>query len=166
MDVRAIFGIDVLASFVSSAIAARLFVWPWLRGKGRYAAPLPLVAPHMFLRFIGMSLLVPGVVSPALPASFAIPAAYGDFAAGILAIIATIALAKRARWAIPVVWVFNLWGAADLLLAFYNALYAGIRPGMFGPAFYLPTAIVPNLLMSHIVIFGLLLRAAAPLDEL
>lgn len=165
MDIRAIFGINVLATFVSSAIAARLFVWPWLRNKGRYAAPLVLVAPHMFLRFIGLSFLVPGVVSPALPASFAVSAAYGDLAAGILAIITTIALAKTARWAIPAVWVFNLWGAADLLLAFYEALHSGLRPGMFGAAFYLPTTIVPNLLMSHIVIFALLLRSGASLEE-
>jgi hypothetical protein len=39
--------------------------------------------------------LVPGVVSPLLPLGFAIPAAYGDFIAGILAIVATIALVNR-----------------------------------------------------------------------
>ena len=49
----------------------------------------------MFFRFIGLSFLVPGVVSPSLPAGFAIPAAYGDFIAGILAIVATIALVNR-----------------------------------------------------------------------
>lgn len=158
MDGRLIFGIGVLVSFISSAVVAALYVWPWLRVKGRHAALVPLVAPHMFLRFLGLSFLVPGLVSPALPAAFALPAAYGDFAAGIMAIVATIALAKGARWAIAVVWVFNVWGAVDLLFAFYQALHAGIHPGMFGVAYYLPTAIVPPLLVSHIVIFGLLLR--------
>jgi hypothetical protein len=148
-------------SFVSSAVLAKLYVWPWLQAKDRREALVPLVAPHMFLRFIGLSFLIPGVVSPALPAAFANPAAYGDLAAGLLAVMATVALARRASSALAFVWAFNLWGAADLLLAFYEALHGGIRPGMFGAAFYLPTVIVPPLLVSHILIFGLLVRQPA-----
>jgi hypothetical protein len=158
MDVRAIFGLSVLMSLVSSVVIARLYVWPWLRTRGRDQALVPLVAPHMFLRFIGLSFLVPGVVSPALPAAFAVPAAYGDFVAGILAVIATIALAKHLSWAVAAVWVFNLWGAADLLLAFYEGPHARIDPGALGAAFYLPTAIVPLLLTTHFLIFRLLMQ--------
>jgi hypothetical protein len=113
----------------------------------------------MFLRFIGLSFLVPGVVSPALPAAFAVPAAYGDLVAGIFAVLATIALAKRASWAIAAVWVFNVWGTADLLFAFYAGPHAQIRPEMLAGAFYLPTAIVPPLLVTHFLIFRLLVRA-------
>ncbi len=158
MDVLAIFGISVLMSFVSSTVVATLYVWPWLLARERREALVPLVAPHMFLRFIGLSLLVPGVVSPALPAAFALPAAYGDFVAGVLAIIATIALARHASSAIAAVWTFNIWGAADLLLAFYEAPHAGLRPGTLGAAFYLVTAIVPPLLVTHFLVFRLLIR--------
>jgi hypothetical protein len=112
----------------------------------------------MIIRFLGLSFLVPGVVSPALPAAFAVPAACGDFVAGILAIAATIVLAKRASWAIAAVWIFNIWGAADLLFAFYSGPHAQIQPGTLGAAFYLPTAIVPSLLVTHFLIFRLLLR--------
>jgi hypothetical protein len=55
--------------------------------------------PHLF-RFVGLSFLVPGVVSPELPRAIAVPAAYGDLGAAILALIATLALARRASWAI------------------------------------------------------------------
>jgi hypothetical protein len=161
MDVRAIFGISVLMSFMSSAVLAKLYAWPWLRARDRYKALATLVAPHMFLRFIGLSFLVPGVVSPALPRAFAAPAAYGDFATGILAILATIVLAKSASWAVGAVWVFNIWGTADLLFAFYQGPHARILPEMLGAAFYLPTAIVPPLLVTHFLIFGLLLRSKA-----
>lgn len=112
----------------------------------------------MFLRFIGLSLLVPGVVSPALPAAFALPAAYGDFVAGVLAIIATTALARHASSAIAAVWTFNIWGTADLLLAFYEAPHAGLHPGALGAAFYLVTAIVPPLLVTHFLVFRLIMR--------
>lgn len=159
MDTRAIFVTSALTSLVSSAVIAQLYVWPWLQSRERCQALVPLVGPHMFLRFIGLSFLVPGVVSPALPAAFAVPAAYGDLVAGIFAVLATIALAKRASWAIAAVWVFNVWGTADLLFAFYAGPHAQIRPEMLAGAFYLPTAIVPPLLVTHFLIFRLLVRA-------
>ena len=158
MDVRVIFALSALMSLVSCSVIAKLYVWPWLRARARDQALVSLVAPHMFLRFIGLSFLVPGVVSPALPAAFAMPTAYGDFVAGILAIAATIALAKRASWAIAAAWIFNVWGAADLLFAFYSGPHAQIQPGTLGAAFYLPTAIVPSLLVTHFLVFRLLLR--------
>ena len=108
MDVRLIFALSALMSFVSCSVIAKLYVWPWLRARARDQGLVSLLAPHMFIRFLGLSFLVPGVVSPALPAAFAVPAAYGDFVAGILAIAATIALAKRGSWAIAAVWVFNV----------------------------------------------------------
>ncbi len=159
MNVRIIFGISIVMSLVSSAIIARLYLWPWLRKRDPYHALVALVAPHMFLRFIGLSFLVAGVVSPELPGGFAIPAAYGDFVAGILAVIATVALSKRFSWAIAATWVFNVWGAADLLLAFYQGPHLRIRPGDLGAAFFIPTAIVPPLLVTHFLVFSLLTRS-------
>jgi hypothetical protein len=117
-----------------------------------------LVAPHMFLRFLGLSFLVPGVVSSSLPAAFAYPAAFGDSIAGILAIASTIALSRRASWAKALVWLFNIWGAADLLYAMFEGLRVGIHPGTLGAGFYIPTAIVPPLLVTHALIFLLLVR--------
>ena len=158
MDVRVIFAFNAVMSMVSCLVIAKLYVWPWLRARDREQALASLVAPNMFIRFLGLSFLVPGVVWPALPAAFAVPAAYGDCVAGIFAIAATIALAKRASWAIAAVWVFNVWGAADLLFAFYSGPHAQIQPGALGAAFYLPTAIVPSLLVTHFLVFRLLLR--------
>jgi hypothetical protein len=162
MNTHALLGLSALMSFVASIVAANLFVWPRLRTMARGDALVPLVAPHMFLRTIGLAFLVPGVVSPSLSAAFAAPAAYGDLVAGVLAIAATLALARRASWAIALVWVFNVWGAGDLL----NAVYQGninvkIDPGTLGAAFYIPTAVVPPLLVTHGLIFWLLLRSKA-----
>ncbi|MGA7931251.1 MAG: hypothetical protein WCA20_35310 [Candidatus Sulfotelmatobacter sp.] len=147
-----------LMTLVSSVVIAKLYVWPWLLTMKRDSALVTLVAPHMFLRFIGLSFLVHGVVSPLLPRAFAVPAAYGDFVAGVLAIIATLALSRRASWAITAVWVFNVWGTADLLFAFYQGPRLPIHPGDLGAAFFIPTAIVPLLLVAHALIFLLLVR--------
>jgi hypothetical protein len=158
MNAFALFGVSILASLVSSAVAARFFAWPRLQNIDRNRALTLLAAPHMFLRFIGLSFLLPGVVSPLLPAGLAIPAAYGDFIAGILAIVATIGLVNRTSWATGSVWLFNMWGAADLLFAFYQGRQVGIQPGMLGAAFFIVTALVPPLLVTHVLIFRLLVR--------
>jgi len=153
MNALAIFGISALMSTISWAIVAKLYVWPRLQRVERNRALAVLVAPHMF-RFVGLT----GVVSSSLPATFAVPAAYGDFVAGVLAIIAAVALWQRASWAITAAWAFNLWGIADFLLAFYDGPHSGLQPGALGATFFLVTAIVPALLISHALIFGLLVR--------
>jgi hypothetical protein len=158
MNSRAVFGLSILMSLLSSILVAVLFAWPWLRSIKLEQALIWLVAPHMFLRFIGLSFLVPGVVSGLLPKAWATPAAYGDLIAGILALIATAALARTATWAIAAVWIFNLWGAADLLFAFYKGRRVRLEPGSLGAGFYIVTAVVPPLLVTHALIFMLLIR--------
>jgi hypothetical protein len=158
MTSGALFGLSVLMNFVASAIVAKLYVWPRLREMSREEALLPLVAPHMF-RFIGLSFLVPGVVAVSLSPDFARPAAYGDLGAALLAVIAVLAVSARVSWALPVVWVFNLWGTVDLLYAIYlGEIGVRISPGSLGAAFYIPTVLVPPLLVTHGLIFRLLIR--------
>lgn len=164
MDSKAIIGISVLLSFVAFGKVAQLFIWPRLRGIRREQALSALVAPHMF-RFIGLSFLMPGVVSPGMSPGFAIPAAYGDLTASVLAVVAMLALSARATWALAAVWLLNIEGSIDLLFAYYQGLIGvGLAPGVLGAAFYIPTMIVPPLLVTHFLMFRLLLRAEG-LDE-
>jgi len=157
MTSGALFGLSVLMNFVASGIVTKLYIWLRLRVMSREEALLPLVVPHMF-RFVGLSFLVPGVVSASLSTDFARPAAYGDLGAAILAVIAVLALSGRASWALLIVWIFNLWGTIDLLYAIYQG-QIGVRigPGSLGAAFYIPTVVVPPLLVTHGLIFWLLL---------
>jgi hypothetical protein len=164
MNIQPPFVISVLMSFVAFGVVTKLYLWPWLQTRRRNEALLALVVPHLF-RFVGLSFLVPGVVSPELPRAIAVPAAYGDLGAAILALIATLALARRASWAIAAVWLFNVWGAADLLFAFYQGLFGvQLDARTLGAAFFIPTAIVPPLLITHALVFRLLVRkdAAGP----
>jgi hypothetical protein len=158
MNSGALFGLSVLMNFVASGIVTKLYVWPWLRVMTREEALLPLMVPHMF-RFVGLSFLVPGVVSASLSPDFARPAAYGDLIAALLAVIAVLALSARATWALASVWAFNLWGTIDLLYAVYQGeIGVRIGPGTLGAAFYIPTVLVPPLLVTHGLIFWLLTR--------
>lgn len=154
-----VFGISVAMSLVSAIVAAVLLAWPRLETMSLVEGLIWLIAPHMFLRFIGLSFLMPGVVSPSLPRAWAAPAAYGDLAAGILAIVATVALTTGAAWATAAAWTFNVVGAGDLLYAFYKGPRERLEPGGLGAAFYIVAAIVPPLLVTHALVFILLIKS-------
>jgi len=65
------FFVSIAFSLIAwGAITAR-YIWPELRLRTRAEALHPLLILHSF-RFIGLSMLVPGVVSPHLPAAFAL----------------------------------------------------------------------------------------------
>jgi len=158
MSVPALFGLSVLMNFVAFGLLTALYIWPRVRTLRREDALTALLVPHTF-RFVGLSFLVPGVVAASLPSVFAAPAAYGDLIAALLAIAAILALIRRASLAIPLVWLFNVWGAGDLLNAFYQAqIRVGISPELLGAAFYIPTLVVPPLLVIHGLIFRLLVK--------
>ena len=155
MRPEALFGISIVLGVVVWGIVAARYVWPALRERPRADALRPLLLLHSF-RFIGLAFLVPGVVSPELPDAFARPAAYGDLGAAVLALLALAALGSR--FGIGLVWVFNLWGSADLLHAYYQGrLGVGVEPGQLGAAYFIPTVVVPLLLVTHVLVFRMLL---------
>ncbi len=101
-----------------------------------------------------MVFLVPGVVAQPLPESFANPAAYGDLLTGVLALLALIALRTSWSGAVVLVWLFNTVGTVDLLNA---RRHVDVAPYL-GAAWYIPTFLVPLLLVTHFLIFARLLR--------
>jgi hypothetical protein len=158
LNSTALFGLSVLLSFVAFGIVTRIYIWPQLRVMRRQDALTALVVPHTF-RFVGLSFLIPGVVSAPLPPGFALPAAYGDLDATFFAIVATVGLSSGGSWALAVVWLFNLWGTADLLFALYQgAIGLRIGVGSLGATYFIPTVLVPAALITHGLIFWLLLR--------
>jgi hypothetical protein len=123
------FFVSIAISLIVWGIVTARYIWPELHLRPRMEASRPLLILHSF-RFIGLAFLVPGVVSPDLPPAFAHSAAYGDFVAAMLALLALISLPRAAG--VVIAWIFNLWGFADLLNAFYQANHAGLLPGQLG----------------------------------
>jgi hypothetical protein len=164
MTSEALFGLSILVSLAAYTVVAAIYVWPWLRTMPREDAFKVLAVPHLF-RFVGLSFLIPGVVSPSLSSEFAVPAAYGDLGATLLAFLAVAALSVRTFLATPILWLLTLWGSIDLANAIYQGQVNGIGPGTLGAAYFIPTVIVPGLLVAHAMMLWLLLqpklRAAA-----
>jgi hypothetical protein len=149
------FFVSIAFSFIAWSVVTARYIWPELRLRPRAAALRPLLILHSF-RFIGLAFLVPGVVLPDLPSAFARSAAYGDIIAAALALLALASLPSGTGFVVA--WVFNLWGSADLLNAFYQANSAGLRPGQLGATYFIPTVLVPLLLITHGLVFRILLR--------
>src|SRR5215469_7667798 len=155
MQTQFVFFASIAFSLTAWGMVAARYIWPELRLRQRAEALRPLLILHSF-RFIGLAFLVPGVVSTELPSAFAHSAAYGDIIAAILALLALIMLPNTSG--VVMAWIFNVWGTADLFNAFYQANHAGLTAGQLGATYFIPTFIVPLLLITHGLGFRILLR--------
>jgi hypothetical protein len=158
MPIPLIWGITVAFGCLAWSVFAAQYIWPAIGKRDRTEALRPILVLHGF-RYIGLAVLIPGVVSPELSASeFARGLAYGDLAAATLALISLAAL--RTRWAGVLAWIFNIFGTADLLNAFYQGGRISLpdTPGSLGAAYFIPIFGVPLLLVTHALVFRLLTR--------
>src|SRR5919109_1207334 len=152
MDSTQIFGLQFGLSLIVYALIATWYVAPRRATWPLHAALSALVLPHA-LRTVGLVFLVPQVVDPNLPREFAVSAAYGDLLAALLALASVIALRTRLRLALALVWIFSIEGTLDLLNAGYQGLRLGLTQYQLGPAWFIPTFLVPAALVTHAMVF-------------
>ncbi|MFY9939946.1 MAG: hypothetical protein WAK33_23885 [Silvibacterium sp.] len=133
------------------------YIWPVLKERPSPENLKPILLLHGF-RFLGLAFVVPGVVSPELPAAFAQPVAYGDLMAAMLALLALTTLGTRTGTELT--WVFNAFGTADLIVAFYLGSRISLpdTQGLLGAGYFILTAYVPLLLITHGLAFRMLVR--------
>ena len=165
MSPATIFRIHLVMGYVPWLLCFAAYVWPRLKSMDRVEAQRAIATLHSF-RFFGLAFLLPGVVGPNLPADFATFAAYGDFATGILAMLALLTVSVR-----PLFWLFvvafNLVGAVDIIVDYYHGNEFGLPAlaGELGAAYAIPIIYVPLLMITHVAAFYLLARprpAGAP----
>lgn len=158
MSTEILFQTHLVLGYVAWLLCFAAFGLPWLRSLDRVTVQRVIATLHSF-RFFGLVFMLPGVVGPGLPAHFATFAAYGDFATGVLAMLAL--LTARVR---PLFWLFvvafNLVGTADLLVDYYHAIQVGLpaHAGQLGAAYAIPVIYVPLLMITHIAAGYFLLR--------
>ena len=165
MSPQILFLMHLVLGYVAWLLCFGVYILPRLRSMDRFEAQRAIATLHSF-RFFGLVFILPGVVGPNLPAGFATFAAYGDFATGVLAILALLTVRMR-----PLFWffvvAFNLVGATDIIVDYYHAIRAGLpaMPGQFGATYAIPIIYVPLLMITHVVAFYLLVcarRGATP----
>jgi hypothetical protein len=155
-----IFNIDMALGYLVWALCIAAYVRPRLRAMDRVEAHRAIATFNSF-RFFGLVFLLPGFVGSNLPQAFAAPTAYGDLATAVLAILAL--LTVRVRYLFwPLVWAFNLFGLADLVMATVHAVGTDLpsAAGQLGAAYAIPMLYVPALFWVHLLALWLLLRHA------
>jgi len=152
-----LFRIHLVFGYVAWLLCFGAYIWPRLKSMDRVEAHRAIATLHSF-RFFGLVFMLPGVVGN-LPAGFATFAAYGDFATGLLAILALLTVRIR-----PLFWLFvvafNLMGVVDLIVDYYHAIQLDLPAiaGQLGATYAIPIIYVPLLMITHVVAFYLLLR--------
>ena len=139
-------------------VAARIYLLPRLGDLAPRAVMVPILLVHS-LRHLGLMFLTRGAVYPGMPPQFAYPAALGDLFTALLAFASIPAVLKDWNAGRPLVWVFNIVGTLDLVVAIALATIYG-APVSMGPAYWIPAFWVPGLLVTHYVTFILLLRSS------
>ena len=158
MSPETIFNMHLILGYVAWLLCFRTYLLPRLKSMDLVAAQRAIATLHSF-RFFGLVFILPGVVGPNLPVSFAAFAAYWDLATGVLAIFALLAVRIR-----PLFWLFvvafNLVGVIDLILDYYHATQVGLPAlaGQLGATYAIPIIYVPVLMITHVVALYLLLR--------
>lgn len=160
MSVTSIFLLQMVLGYLPWLLLLGTYARPRLRQMSRLEAHRAIAILHSF-RFFGLVFLVPGVVGTGVPAGFAVSAAYGDFATGVLAMLALLVARRRPLfWAFTI--AFNLVGTLDLLANYLHGSELGLLAfaGELGAAYMIPVLYVPLLMITHVVAFSLLAQAA------
>lgn len=155
-----LFGITAAFGLVAWGAVAWHYIWPSISERTSPDNLKPILLLHGF-RFLGLAFVVPGVVSVELPATFSQPVAYGDFITAILALLTLATLGSRTSTLLT--WIFNIFGTADLLFAFYLGSRIALpdHPGLLGATYFILAAYVPLLLITHGMVFRILVRTKA-----
>ena len=159
MSPQEIFGLQLVLGYVPWLLFLGAYVLPRLKSMERMEVQRAIATLHSF-RFFGLVFILPGVVGRDLPAGFAASAAYGDFATGILAMLALLTVRVR-----PLFWLFvvafNVVGFVDLIRDYYEAVQLGLpaNAGEFGAAYAIPVLYVPLLVITHVTAFYLMVRS-------
>jgi hypothetical protein len=158
MSPQTIFQLHLVLGYVACLLCFGVYVLPRLKSMERIKAQRVIATVHSF-RFFGLVFILPGVVGPNLPAGFAYFSAYGDFATGVLAMLALLTVRVR-----PLFWLFvvafNLVGTVDLIMNYYHAVKVGLPEvaGQLGAAYVIPIIYVPMLMITHVLAFYWLVR--------
>src|SRR5258705_8323914 len=141
--------LNLIGTPLVCAVAARLYLIPRLREIAPRDVLVPILLLHS-LRHLGLMFLTRGAVYPGLPPQFAYPAALGDLLTACLAFASIPAVVKGWKVGRGMVWIFNVVGTLDLVVAIALAtIYQA--PAFMGPAYWIPAFWVPALLVTHYV---------------
>jgi hypothetical protein len=159
MSPAMIFDTHLALGYVASLLCFSAYIWPRLKRMNSADAQRAIATLHSF-RFFGLVFILPGVIGANLPNGFGPFAAYGDFATGLLAILALMTFRMR-----PLFWLFsvafNVVGTTDIVVDYYHGVTLGLADaaGQLSATYVIPIIYVPFLMITHLAAFVLMARS-------
>ncbi|MCU4186701.1 hypothetical protein K6U06_20220 [Acidiferrimicrobium sp. IK] len=158
MNSDAIFWLQIGVSVGVVSLITLWYVWPPLTKLSLQAALVPLLFVQVF-RYVGMTLLVKGMIDPRLSHNLLRDGAYGDLLAGALALAAIFALRYNWSFAIPLAWVANTWGSLDVVNVLRGVVSSNVPSYHLASIWYIYTFYAPLVVVSAVMIFVVLFKS-------
>lgn len=117
MDNFLIINLQAVIGSIAIILGFNLWIKPRIANLSLQDALLPFVFLNTF-RYLGLTFMAKEQFYGGFPSEFLTTVGLWDMTTAILAIIAVLALKGKWKFAIPLVWIFNIVGFTDLLTAF------------------------------------------------
>lgn len=150
-----VFNIQIAFGLVVFGLLVKWYLYPRVAAASRAEALVPFLFLST-LRYVGLVFLVPGAAQN-LPTAFSVPAAWLDFVAASLALVALVFVKKRLSGAIVMAWIFVLATMVDQGVNFVRANQLGVFDSL-GSLWLLPTLFAPAVIISLFMVIWVLIR--------
>ena len=157
MDNFTIINLQALVGTVTLFVVFKWWIQPRLANLSINDALLPFVFLNSF-RYLGLSFMTKEQMYDGFPADFLMQVGLWDFATAVLALITAFTLKSRWKFAIPLVWVFNIFGFADLITAFPKFFSLELYDQNLGFIWLMFVTYGLAAFLSHIYIFSKLIK--------
>ena len=159
MDNFTIINLQAILGSISIILGFRIWILPRLAHLTINDALLPLVFINTF-RYLGLTFMAKEQFYSGFPDEFLTTVGLWDMVTSILAIIAVIALKGKWKYAIALVWIFNIVGFADLITAFPQFFSLKLYDYDLGTIWLVFITYGLVAFLSHIYIFIRLIKNA------
>lgn len=146
-----ILNLQTLVALGTYVVIFRIYLQPWFKAQPFDRAVLPLLILHTF-RYLGLTLIIPGQIGPTVSQDALQIMAWGDFASGVTALLAAVAVHHRWSAATALVALFSLVGIGDLLTVGFTAVNAGVFFADIGTMWFVLVLYAPVMLLAQLYI--------------
>lgn len=157
MDNFTIINLQAIIGTISIVIGFNWWIKPRVVNLSIHDALLPFVFLNTF-RYLGLSFMAKEQFYSEFPSEFLNTVGIWDMSTAILAIIAAVALKNKWTFAIPLVWIFNIVGFTDLVVAFPQFFGLKLYDHDLGFIWLMFVTYGLTTFLSHIYIFTRLIK--------
>ena len=155
MDSLVVLGVQCTFSLIVFFLILKWYLVPKITRETKFDVLALLLLVNSF-RYLPLSLFMPGQVSDDFPPYLKEIVAYGDFLAGVLALIALILVKSNKKSALGFTWLFSIVSIIDMLVVLTLAMTEKVYLLPLGANYFTVSVYVPMLIVIQVLILKIL----------